>query len=129
MTDPETLHLVDDDAALREALAQRLRLAGYSVRHYAGPVDFLKGVDLYAPGCAILDLNMPGMTGLELLQVMVDRRATLPVIIQSGYCDRRSRSRALALGAVAVLDKPVPSARLLQVVAGALAFDRAARHG
>jgi len=120
MTDLETLYVVDDDAALRQALSQRLRLAGYSVRSYPGPREFLAAVDLKSPGCAILDLNMPDMTGLELLRLMTKRGASLPVIIQSGYCDRRSRSEALALGATAVLDKPVPSSRLLQLVEAAL---------
>lgn len=127
MAEPETLYLVDDDSALREALALRLQLAGYRVRAFPGPTDFLRQVDLDSPGCLILDLQMPDMSGLELLRIMHARHATLPVIMLSGYCDRQSRARSLELGAVAVLDKPVQAERLFEIIDRAIARDRAAR--
>jgi FixJ family two-component response regulator len=127
MREPETVYLVDDDMALREALAQRLQLAGYRVRTFNGPRQFLAKAALDAPGCVILDLRMPQMNGLELLRLMVARGASLPVIVLSGFSDRRTRKECLDLGAVDVVEKPISARHLISLIDTALGRDRAAR--
>ena len=127
MREPETVYLVDDDMALREALAQRLQIAGYRVRTFNGPHQFLANAALDAPGCVILDLRMPQMNGLELLRLMVARGASLPVIVLSGFSDRRTRKECLDLGAVAVVEKPISARHLISLIDKGLARDRSAR--
>lgn len=123
----QRLYLVDDDDALREALAGRLRLAAYGVETFASGYRFLESVPLDAPGCVILDLRMPGLSGLELFRMMVERGSTLPVIFLTGYGDIATTVEAVRLGAVDLLEKPVATARLLATIEEGLARDREAR--
>jgi len=126
VTAPVTF-VVDDDEAVRDALAVHLELAGLAVRRCASAAEFLDGVTPDQPGCAVLDIRMPGMDGLALQQEMVRRGLTLPVIIITGHGDVPAAVRAFRAGAVDFLQKPFDEDLLIERVREAFARDRAAR--
>jgi len=114
------IFIVDDDEAVRDALALMLKTAGYAVVTFAGAAEFL---DAYTPdfhGCIILDLNMPGMDGSALHDELRRRGTQLPVIFLTGYGSIPTTVRALKNGAVNFLTKPVNGAELLACVREAL---------
>ena len=112
---PDVISVVDDDESIRQALDALLRAAGLPVRCFASAEDFL--LSETASSCLILDLRLPGMTGLTLQQWLMSRRPRLPVIFVSGHGDDQSRARALSSGAVAFFPKPVDAEVLLRAVA------------
>ncbi len=100
---------VDDDPQASRATAELVRSFGHQVRTFDSPRDFLEELDRVDPdqvGCAVLDLRMPGMDGLELHQRIVERNLPIPAIIVTGYADTSLTVRALRSGVLAVLDKP-----------------------
>ena len=121
------VHVVDDDEPLRTAVARLLSAQGYEVRTYASAGDFLLAPPTEGPGCLVLDVRMPGPSGLDLQQALERRPDALPIIFVSGHADVPSSVRAMKAGAVDFLTKPVVPEVLLQAVAAALARDRAAR--
>ena len=125
------VHVVDDDDAMRTALTRLLRAEGYEVRSYASAGDFLVAPSQPAPGCVLLDLQMPGPSGLELQQALQRSALSLPVVFLTGRGDVASSVRAMKAGAVDFLTKPVEAADLLKAIEAALARDRLARekHG
>ena len=130
MTAPPLIHIVDDDAALRTALQRLLNAAGLRVKAYASAGEFLLEPPPDAPGCLLLDLQMPGPSGLELQQALARHGIGLPVIFLSGHADLASGVRAMKAGAVDFLTKPVAREPLLEAIARALQADaqrRAAR--
>lgn len=126
MTAP-TVHIVDDDADMRVALARLLRAEGYEVRTHASAGDFLLEPPGAGPGCVLLDLQMPGPSGLELQQALQRHPVPLPIVFLTGRGDVASSVRAMKAGAVDFLTKPVEPAVLVSAVAAALARDQAAR--
>ena len=110
------IHVVDDDEDMRTALARLLQAEGYEVRTYASAGDFLLKPPAPGAGCLLLDLQMPGPSGLEL-----QRAVSLPVVFLTGRGDVASSVRAMKAGAVDFLTKPVEPATLLNAVAAALA--------
>jgi FixJ family two-component response regulator len=122
------IRIVDDDASLRAALTRLLGLAGYDVRGYASAGEFLLDETTRdAPGCMLLDLFMPGPSGLELHEALVRRGDSLPVIYLSGLGDVPSSVRAMKTGAVDFLIKPVTRVVLFAAVRVALAQDERQR--
>ncbi|MFT4173656.1 MAG: response regulator [Rhodocyclaceae bacterium] len=121
------VHVVDDDDAFRVSLIRMLRAAGYDVRAYASVAEVLLEACLDGPGCFILDVNMPGPSGLELQAALARRNDPPPVIFVSGYLDVPTTVAAMKRGAVDFLTKPVRAEDLIAAVEGALAIDRAAR--
>jgi FixJ family two-component response regulator len=115
------IHVVDDDEDMRTGLARLLRAEGYEVRTYASAGDFLLAAPPPASGCIILDLQMPGPSGLELQQAV-----SLPIVFLTGRGDVASSVRAMKAGAVDFLTKPVEPADLLKAIEGALERGRAA---
>ncbi|MCK2149275.1 response regulator [Marinobacter alexandrii] len=107
-----TVHIVDDDMGVREALRRVLRRAGYTVETHAGAAPFLEAYD-GQPGCLILDLAMPKMRGEVLLGEIVERNLNLVVLVLTGHATIRSAVRVTQLGAVDVLEKPVDHDLLL----------------
>lgn len=100
---------VDDDPQASRATAELVRSFGHAVRVFETPRDFLAELDRTAVdqgGCAVVDLRMPGMDGLELHQQILERGFALPTIIVTGYADTALTVRALRSGILAVLDKP-----------------------
>ena len=115
MTGARTVYLIDDDAAVRRRLGRLLKSAGYDVISYETPEAFL-GLTAYArPSCLLLDIRMPGMTGLEL-QRFLHGGSHPPVILLSGHVDADTAERAIAEGAVAVLSKPVDFDTLVNAI-------------
>jgi RNA polymerase sigma factor (sigma-70 family) len=126
------IRVVDDDTLQRRMSVRLLRLHGFAVRDYPSAVTFLEGLESgnaheEPPGCIVLDLRMPGMSGLELQEVLADADVTLPVIFCTGYGDVPSSVRAMKAGAVDFLTKPFEAADLLEAVRRAVALDEADR--
>jgi FixJ family two-component response regulator len=120
---PPIVHVVDDDAAFRVAIERLLRAAGFAVRTYSSADDFLVARPGETPGCVVLDLRMPGATGLDIQTTLARRSETLPVIFLSGRGDIPSTVKALKGGAVDFLTKPVRQEDLLAAIRAALAGD------
>ncbi len=115
------VHVVDDDEAVRDSMRMLLESYGINVRDYASAVDFLARLSGEAEGCLLLDLHMPDMSGIELLELMQERHLMLPAIMITGRGDASLKDRALRAGALALLDKPVDGAKLMAALGDALA--------
>ena len=116
-----TVSIVDDDPDVLKALGRLLRTRGYESRPFASPAEFLAQHDPSAAGCAILDLSMPGLDGIELQQVLAKEAAHFPVIFISGKGDIPTSVRAMRAGAVDFLTKPVNANDLVAALARARA--------
>jgi FixJ family two-component response regulator len=128
MTDGKpTVFLVDDDPGVLKGMSRLLRARGYDVRSYASPQAFLAGHDSAVPGCAVLDVAMPGLDGLALQQALTDSGAHRPVIFLTGKGDIPTSVRAMKAGAIDFLTKPVSSDVLLEAIARAEKTDAEAR--
>ena len=127
MTSQAVIHLVDDDESLRSALQRLLSAAGYRVRTYASAGDFLLEPPADAPGCLLLDLRMPGPSGLDLQEALKRHGVRLPVIFLTGHGDLPTGVRAMKAGAVDFLTKPVERETLFAAVAHAIEVDAAQR--
>jgi two-component system response regulator FixJ len=104
---PDVILLVDDDAAVRNALKFSLEMEGFSVRLYPTPEALLAESDLPAVGCLVIDYRMPEIDGLELVERLRNRGVALPVLLISGRVTRSLRDRASGLGIRDVLEKPL----------------------
>lgn len=123
-----TVFLVDDDAAVRDALRTLLMTEGFAVETYDSAEDFLaryRAAD--QPGCLVLDVRMPGLSGLELQKLLVERAINLPIIFLTGHGDIPMSVRALKAGAVDFLEKPADPSLLLARVREAIALDQRRR--
>jgi len=118
------VHVVDDDASWRKSVARLLSAAGYRVELYASAENFLQNADTGAPGCILLDVRMPGLTGLQLQQRMAEMRHALPIVFLSGHGDIPTSVLAIKAGAGDFLTKPVDAEVLLRAVEQAIAGDR-----
>jgi len=123
-----TVFVVDDDAALREALVQLLEAAGLQVESYADGGAFLAAFREGRPGCLLLDVAMPGMTGLEVQGELKRRGSPIPIVFLTGHGDIPMAVQAVQSGAVDFLEKPMTGVALLERVHRALALDGEARH-
>ncbi len=124
---PPTVFIVDDDQSIRESLALVLRLEGYRSRTFASGEEFLASCPADAAGCVIVDLRMPGMSGLDVQRSLAERSIDLPLIFMTAFGDVATTRAALKAGAVDFLEKPVEEAALLDLVAAMLAKNSAAR--
>lgn len=111
---------MDDEPSLCRALQRLLQLAGFDVDTFAGGEAFLDSLPSGVPDCVILDVQMPGMTGLEVQSRLADAHAGVPVIVITGHDYPAARALALAAGAVAYLRKPVSEESLLAAIEGCL---------
>jgi FixJ family two-component response regulator len=114
-----TVFLVDDDAGVLTALSRLLRAKGYNVQPFSSPHEFLANRDATTPGCAILDVTMPGLDGLNLQQALSSEASLHPVIFLTGTGDIPTSVRAMRAGALDFLTKPVNADELLQAIARA----------
>jgi FixJ family two-component response regulator len=124
---PPTVYVVDDEPAVLKALARLLRSAGFRPETFSSARDFIVQHQANAPGCLVLDMTMPGFTGLELQQWLTQTHDPLPVIFITGYGDVPTSVRAMKAGAVDFLTKPVDEQALLTAIENALRRDREAR--
>ncbi len=122
-----TVHIVDDDAGVRRALALLMKSAGLHAQTHASAREFLSRYDPAEPGCIVLDIRMPGMTGLELQATLLARHDPIPVIILTGHGDIPMAVRAMKAGAVDFIEKPFQHGQLLALVEKSLERGEAAR--
>ena len=118
---PGLVHVIDDDASFRTAIERRLKLAGYDVETYSSAqqlLDRLPGVE--RPGCILLDVQMPGLSGLDLQSRLIERGSILPIIFVTGYADTPATVRAIKAGAEDFLTKPASSAQLIDAIERAM---------
>jgi len=116
------IHVVDDDAAFRRSLVFLLESMGWAVQAHASAADYLAhGLPaLDETGCLLLDVRMPGMSGLELQQTLIARGCRLPIVFLTGHGDVELAVQAMKHGAFDFLEKPFKDQRLLDIVSAAL---------
>jgi two-component system response regulator FixJ len=114
------VYIVDDDDAVRRSLERLLDVAGFRTVSYGTPFAFLSVVETMPAGCALIDIRMTGMSGLELQERLLQIKLTLPVIIMTGHGDIQSAVRAMKSGAVDFIEKPYSDDHLIESVETAL---------
>jgi FixJ family two-component response regulator len=119
--------VVDDDSSIREAIAILVKLAGPSVETFGTAQEFLRSKRPDLPGCVVLDVELPGLSGLDLQRELTAHGIKLPIIFITGYGDIPMSVRAMKAGALEFLTKPFRDRDLLDAIQQALERDRAAR--
>lgn len=127
MSSRPLIHVVDDDEPLRTALLRLLGAGGFEARGYGSAGDFLLSPLPDRTGCVLLDVRMPGPSGLDLQAALRERGITLPVIFLTGHGDVSTSVRAMKTGAVDFLTKPVERETLFEALRRALALDASGR--
>ena len=125
---PGVVHVVDDDASFRTAIERRLKKAGYEVATYPSAQHLLDHLpNESGPGCILLDVRIPGLSGPELQNRLSELGSTLPIVFLTGYADVPTTVRAIKAGTDDFLTKPVTSDQLLRAIQRAMAHQEAAR--
>jgi FixJ family two-component response regulator len=122
MVEP-TVHIVDDDPSARRGLTRLIRATGWRAESFASARDFLDSGKRDGPGCLVLDVRMPGMTGPELQEELSKSDYCMPIIFLSAHGDVPTTARTMKLGAVDFLTKPVDRGDLQSAIRAALALD------
>lgn len=122
-----SVFIVDDDPAMCSALRRLLRSEGFNVETYVSAQEFLESYSAERPGCLVLDVQMPGMSGLDLQQLLAERNIHIPVIVLTGHASVPTAVTALKAGATDFLEKPFDNEVLLARVRDALALDAESR--
>ena len=117
------IRVIDDDAEMRESLEFLLSTEGWKVRTYPSAKAFLDADDMMVPGCMLLDIRMPDMSGLELQEVLKKKDYALPILFITAHGDITMAVDAVKKGAFDFLPKPIDDAKLLQSVEDAVALD------
>jgi FixJ family two-component response regulator len=115
-----TISIVDDDEASLEAMMSLVKSLGFTVEAFASALDFLASPQVHATDCLIADINMPGMTGVELHSHLLRAGYHIPTILVTAYPDEVIQARAVAEGVLCFLNKPVDASSLLGYVRLAL---------
>ena len=121
----QIVYLVDDDASVRQSLARLMKTVGYRARAFGSSDEFLRHYRDEGPACLVLDMHLPGMTGLELQRTLTAARRSLPIVFITGHGDVPTTVQAMKGGAVDFLPKPFLDTDLLKAVGQAL--DRSAQ--
>jgi RNA polymerase sigma factor (sigma-70 family) len=119
--------VIDDDASVRDAIVDLLRSVGLAVESFGSTQEFLQSNRPDAPGCIVLDVRLPGPSGLEFQRTLSKSNIHLPVIFISGHADIPMSVRAMKSGAIEFLTKPVPEQELLDAIQTGIERDRARR--
>ena len=128
MTEPVSIvRIVDDDVSFRRALARMLRASGFVVKTFDSAVEFLARPELDVPGCVLVDLQMPGLSGLDLQEALAKAGHMLPVIFLSGQGDIPTTVQVMRRGAEDFLTKLAPKEELINAVKRALTRDASER--
>jgi len=125
--DRATVFVVDDDASVRRSLDSLLRSVGLDVHLYASAQEFMRATRPEGPGCLLLDVRLPGMSGLTFQQELAKAGIALPVIFITGHGDVQMTARAMKAGAADFLTKPFEEQALLDAVDAAIERDRVRR--
>ena len=123
----ETVYIIDDEQDVRDALQMLLKSIGLTVETFPSAIDFIDQYQMEWPGCILVDIRMPGMSGIELQKKLNAMGAPIPVIVISGHADVPTAVRVIQEGAVALLEKPVSDQELLDKVQSAINSDRELR--
>jgi FixJ family two-component response regulator len=126
-TSDPIVFVVDDDASMREALADLIASVGLSVEAFKSAPEFLEHTRPDAPACLVLDVRLPGLGGLDLQRELLRREAPIPIIFITGHGDIPMSVRAMKEGAVEFLTKPFRDQDLLDAIQHAIEIDRVAR--
>ena len=124
-----TVFVVDDDQAVRESLRWLVESVGLAVRTYGSARAFLDEYDPRQPGCLVLDVRMPGASGIELQENLHDMGFDIPVIVITGHADVATAVRAMKAGAVDFIEKPFSDQLLLDHIHRSIEQDRERRAG
>jgi FixJ family two-component response regulator len=114
------ISIVDDDESVRAATNRLVRSLGFVALTFASADDFLRSPRLNDTSCVIADVQMPGMSGIEMQSVLIARGKNIPIIFITAFPDERTRTRALEAGAVGFLSKPFKGSALIQYIDDAL---------
>jgi len=121
------VYIVDDDAAVRDSMAQLLGMHGYETRQFADAADYLDEAEKLPKGCLLLDIRMPGMSGMELQDELKKRGREEPIVFVTGHGDIGLAVKAMKAGATDFLQKPCDEDELIGAVRDALAGKRQAQ--
>ena len=121
MTEPALVHVVDDDDSFRMSLLDLLAAGGFEARGYGSTGDFLINAPLDRRGCLLLDVRLPGPSGLDLQGALLRQGKTVPIIFLTGHADLPTGIRAMKAGAVDFLEKPIDRVALFDAIANAIA--------
>jgi FixJ family two-component response regulator len=124
---PALVSVVDDDPSVRRSLARLVKAAGYKVEAFASAREFLARPPDEGPACLLLDVRMPGLTGLDLQETLTLAAHSMSIVFITGYRDVRASVKAMKAGAVDFLTKPLDDEELLAVIERAVARAGAAR--
>jgi FixJ family two-component response regulator len=128
MSDPDpVVFVVDDDPSIRDALTSLIRSVGLRVETFESARAFLTRQPSDAPGCLVLDVRLPGLSGLDLQRELAAAQITMPIIFITGHGDIPMTVQAMKAGAVEFLTKPFRDQDLLDAIAQAIAHDRVVR--
>ena len=114
--DAPTIYIIDDDESARKGIRRMLESGGYKTKTFSSAKDFLALEYYEIPGCIVLDVRMPGMTGPELQVELKERDYSLPIVFLSGHLDVRTTARVMKYGAVDFITKPVDREELIEAV-------------
>jgi FixJ family two-component response regulator len=128
MSEPDaTVFVVDDDASIRQALASLIRSAGLKAESFSSAQEFLARLPVDVPGCLVLDVRLPGLSGLDLQSRMAEINLDIPIVFITGHGDVPTSVRAMKAGAVEFLTKPFLDHDLLDAIGQAIERHRVAR--
>jgi len=117
---PWTVCIIEDDQSVRRALWRLIRSLGLTVQTFVSAEEFLRAGPMLARTCLIVDLHLPGMSGLELQEQLKAEGKNVPIVFITGYGDEHVREQALQAGAIAFLEKPFAEQALVEAVQRAL---------
>jgi FixJ family two-component response regulator len=123
MAEPPLIAIVDDDASICDALTSLLRAVGWRAVGFTSAEAFLQSGQVHTTACLLLDVRLPGGSGLELLQQLRSIQARIPILFMTAHGNDAMRAQALQAGAVAFFDKPFNDTALLEAIRTALAPD------
>jgi len=123
------VYVVDDDPSIRDALDSLIRSVGFRAQTFASAQDFLKSTRSDAPGCLVLDVRLPGLSGLDLQRELARVDIRIPIIFITGHGDIPMSVSAMKAGAVEFLTKPFRDQDLLDAIQAAVERDRASQEG
>jgi len=123
------VYVVDDDPSIRDALDSLIRSVGFRAQTFASAQDFLKSMRPDAPGCLVLDVRLPGLSGLDLQRELARVDIRIPIIFITGHGDIPMSVSAMKAGAVEFLTKPFRDQDLLDAIQAAVERDRASQEG
>ncbi|MCU7841236.1 MAG: response regulator [Candidatus Thiodiazotropha sp. (ex Troendleina suluensis)] len=118
-----TVFVVDDNVVVREALVALLKIEGFHVQAYSSATDFLNAYQPDTPGCLLLDINLPDITGIKLQDLLAERDLNIPIIFLTGQANVSNTIQAFRKGAIDLIEKPASDEILLERINEALAID------